>query len=89
MAAAVFLPVGSSNKRGCVAEEPRNASAVRNRKDSFVITVNGATEGICLIRSTVLSNRVCPSTNGMNGLGNALREAGHKRVPAPPLNMNG
>ena len=42
-----------------------------------------------LDRCAVLPSSVSPSGNGMNGLGEASRDSGHSRVPAPPDRITG
>src|SRR5271156_1905235 len=45
--------------------------------------------GSASARTAVLASSVSPSGSGMNGLGAASRDKGHKRVPAPPDRITG
>ena len=44
---------------------------------------------MAVARCAVLPSSVSPSGSGMNGLGAASRESGHRRVPAPPERITG
>ena len=88
IAGAVSRPSGS--RMIVVSSRPivSACSRTRNRNDSPV-TMTGRSNSGRAKRLRVVWNRLSEPTRGMNCLGNAFREEGHRRVPDPPQSMTG
>jgi hypothetical protein len=91
------------NGRGRIApnwlQQIRNASAmlidardllVRAQKNSRLVAINtSVTSGRWAPRKKAFCSRLSPSGRRMNGLGEASRETGQRREPAPPHSKTG